>query len=109
VIELRSSSVQAHLEIRFALDAAPPGVRGDPGQLGPHVRVNAISPGAVPTEIMMTALELKQDDLPALERTLRLPMRRLGTPEDLGAAVLYPTSPASGWVTGQVIRVAGIP
>jgi NAD(P)-dependent dehydrogenase (short-subunit alcohol dehydrogenase family) len=78
-------------------------------EVGPRVRVNAISPGAVPTEIMMTALKLKHEDLPALEKTLRLPMRRLGTPEDLGAAVLFFCSPASSWVTGQTLRVAGMP
>ena len=76
-------------------------------EVGPKVRVNTISPGAVPTEIMMTALKLKREDLPALEKNLRLPMRRLGTPEDLGAAVLYFSSPASSWVTGQVLKVAG--
>jgi NAD(P)-dependent dehydrogenase (short-subunit alcohol dehydrogenase family) len=78
-------------------------------ELGPRVRVNAISPGAVPTEIMMTALKLKQSDLPAFEKAIRLPMRRLGTPEDLGAAVLFFVSPASSWVTGQVLKVAGAP
>ncbi len=78
-------------------------------ELGPRVRVNAISPGAVPTEIMMSALKLKAEDLPKLEKTLRLPMRRLGTPEDLGAAVLFFSSPASSWVTGQILKVAGTP
>ena len=34
-------------------------------------------------------------------------MRRLGTPEDLGAAALYLASPASSWVTGQVLAVTG--
>ena len=76
-------------------------------ELGPRIRVNAISPGAVPTEIMMTALGLKHSDLAALERGLRLPLGRLGTPEDLGAAVLYFASPASSWVTGQVLKVTG--
>ena len=76
-------------------------------ELGPRVRVNAIMPGAVPTEIMMTAMKLEDADLPKLERMLRLPMRRLGTPEDLGAAVLYLVSPASAWVTGQVLSVDG--
>jgi len=36
-----------------------------------------------------------------------LPMRRLGTPEDLGAAVLYLVAPASSWVTGHVLVVTG--
>ena len=49
-------------------------------ELGPRIRVNCIMPGAVPTEIMMTAMKLEENDLPALEKRLRLPMRRLGTP-----------------------------
>lgn len=76
-------------------------------ELGPRIRVNCIMPGAVPTEIMMKALNLSDDDLPRVEKMLRLPMRRLGTPEDLGAAVLYFASPASSWVTGQIISVDG--
>lgn len=76
-------------------------------ELGPRIRVNCIMPGAVPTEIMMKALRLEDDDLPKLEKMLRLPMRRLGTPEDLGQAVLYFVSPASSWVTGQVIGIDG--
>jgi NAD(P)-dependent dehydrogenase (short-subunit alcohol dehydrogenase family) len=56
---------------------------------------------------MMTAMKLEDNDLPRLEKLLRLPMRRLGTPEDLGAAVLYFVSPASGWVTGQMLSVDG--
>jgi NAD(P)-dependent dehydrogenase (short-subunit alcohol dehydrogenase family) len=76
-------------------------------ELGPRIRVNGIMPGAVPTEIMMEALDLKEDDLPSLEKALRLPMRRLGTPDDLGAAALYFASPASSWVTGQILSVSG--
>ncbi len=76
-------------------------------ELGPRIRVNCIMPGAVPTEIMMTAMRLEDKDLPNLEKRLRLPAGRLGTPEDLGAAVLYLVSPASAWVTGQVIAVDG--
>ena len=76
-------------------------------ELGPRVKVNCVMPGAVPTEIMMQALKLKDGDLPGLEKMLRLPSGRLGTPRDLGAAVLYLLSPAAEWVTGQNIRVSG--
>jgi len=76
-------------------------------ELGPRIRVNCIMPGAVPTEIMMKAMKLEEKDLPGLEKMLRLPAGRLGTPRDLGAAVLYLTSPASEWVTGQCIRISG--
>ena len=76
-------------------------------ELGPRIRVNCIMPGAVPTEIMMKAMRLEEGDLPRLEKILRLPMRRLGTPEDLGLAALYLVSPASSWVTGQIIGIDG--
>jgi len=76
-------------------------------ELGPRVRVNCIMPGAVPTEIMMEALKLTTDDLPRLERALRLPAGRLGTPTDLGAAALFLCSPGASWVTGQVISIDG--
>ena len=76
-------------------------------ELGPRIRVNCVMPGAVPTEIMMTAMNLTEAVLPKLEQRLRLPMGRLGTPEDLGAAVLYLVSPASSWVTGQILSVDG--
>lgn len=76
-------------------------------ELGPRIRVNGIMPGAVPTEIMMTALDLAEDDLPRLERMLRLPTGRLGTPADLGAATLFLCSPGASWVTGQVISIDG--
>ncbi len=76
-------------------------------ELAPRVRVNAVSPGVVPTEVTMASLGLRDSDLPALEKGLRLPLRRLGTPADLAAAVLYFASSASNWVTGQVLKVTG--
>lgn len=76
-------------------------------ELGPKVRVNAVLPGFVPTEVMMAAMNIGHNELPDLEKMLKLPAGRLGKPEDLGAAVLYLCSPAAAWVTGQCIRVAG--
>ncbi len=76
-------------------------------ELGPRIRVNCIMPGFVPTEIMMTALKITEDDLPGIEKMLKLPAGRLGTPRDLGAAALYLLAPSSEWVTGQVIRISG--
>ena len=76
-------------------------------ELGPRVRVNCIMPGAVPTEIMMKALRLEDKDLPQLEKALRTPAGRLGTPEDLGAAALFLASPAASWVTGENVSISG--
>ncbi len=52
-------------------------------------------------------MRLGETDLPGLERVLRLAMRRVGNPEDLGNAVLYVVSPASGWVSDQILAVDG--
>lgn len=76
-------------------------------ELGPRIRVNCVMPGLVPTAIAMKALNLTDEDLPAVERRLRLPAGRLGKPEDLGAAILYFVSPAGAWVTGECIAISG--
>ncbi len=76
-------------------------------ELAPRIRVNAVLPGLVPTDIVMESLQLTADDLPALEASLNIPAGRLGRPEDLGNAILYFVSPASEWVTGECINVSG--
>lgn len=75
-------------------------------EFAPHVRVNGIAPGYVPTEVMMTALNM---DVPSLERMAekRVPLKRLGTPDDMASAAIYLASEAGSWVTGQTITVAG--
>jgi NAD(P)-dependent dehydrogenase (short-subunit alcohol dehydrogenase family) len=46
---------------------------------------------------------------PDIEQQLidRTPMGRIGTPEDIAAAVLYFVSPAAAWVTGARLVVDG--
>ena len=75
-------------------------------ELAPRVRVNGVAPGMVPTEVMMTALDM---DVSSLEQVAekRTPMKRLGTPDDIASAALYLASDAGGWVTGQIITVSG--
>jgi NAD(P)-dependent dehydrogenase (short-subunit alcohol dehydrogenase family) len=75
-------------------------------ELAPAIRVNGIAPGFVPTEVMMTALQM---DVPALERMAEkaIPLKRLGTPDDMAAAAIYLASDAGSWVTGQILTVAG--
>ncbi len=77
-------------------------------ELGPQkIRVNAVLPGFVPTETVKEALSMKDEDFGPLLEQLNLPVGRLGTPQDIGSCVLYLVAPASEWVTGQCLRIAG--
>lgn len=76
-------------------------------ELAPRIRVNAVSPGVVPTEVFMEFFEVTEDDLPELAGKLGVPLGRMGTPDDMAAAVVYLASPAASWVTGHVLSVNG--
>lgn len=76
-------------------------------ELGPDIRVNAVAPGAVPTDIFYEVMKLTPEDLPQYAKDTGVPLERLGTPADIAAAVLYLASPASSWVTGEIITVSG--
>ncbi len=76
-------------------------------ELAPRVRVNCICPGWIETDIMMTAMNFTQDDLPKVAKNI--PMRKMGEPMDVGMAALYFASPAAAWVTGQIIDISGGP
>lgn len=69
-----------------------------------RIRVNTVSPGPVATEAFVDVLGVS-DQLAALASTI--PLGRMGTIDDIGAAVLYLVSPAASWVTGQNLLVAG--
>lgn len=75
------------------------------------VRVNALCPGTVPTELVRrTLIERSVAGTPeeALEAAARsYPMRRLGDPEDVAQAVVYLASTESAWITGTAIPVDG--
>jgi 7-alpha-hydroxysteroid dehydrogenase len=70
----------------------------------PKVRVNAVSVGATRTEALSFVTAM-----PGVEEAMvaRTPLGRLGEPEDIALAVLYLASPASAWVTGQVLAIDG--
>ncbi|NBU94925.1 MAG: SDR family oxidoreductase [Actinobacteria bacterium] len=76
-------------------------------ELAPNIRVNAVSPGPVPTENFVESTGYTGDRVEMIDKQLRIPLGRLGTDRDIGAAVVFLASPAASWVTGQVLLVNG--
>jgi 7-alpha-hydroxysteroid dehydrogenase len=72
--------------------------------LAPRIRVNAIAVGAAATSALDIVLT---DDglLRQLEQST--PLRRIGDPLEVAAAVVFLASPASGYITGKVLEVDG--
>jgi NAD(P)-dependent dehydrogenase (short-subunit alcohol dehydrogenase family) len=68
------------------------------------VRVNAIAPGTVETELMRDLASL--DDLERLAAE-RIPMRRLGRPDEIAAAVAFLSSSEASYITGHVLVADG--
>jgi len=75
-------------------------------ELAPSIRVNGVSPGFVPTEVMMTALSPDEEKL-AQMADRRIPLKRLGRPDDMGSAAVFLASEAGSWITGQTLTVSG--
>jgi gluconate 5-dehydrogenase len=72
---------------------------------GEGVRVNAIAPGWIHSDMMARALK---DDPARRDRILsRTPLKRFGAPRDIGWAAVYLCSPAAEFVTGVVLPVDG--
>ncbi len=71
-------------------------------ELGPHVRVNAIAPGVIDTELAAEVVAARRQLL--LDQ---LPLRRLGTPDDVAAAALFLATDQSAWMTGQALVIDG--
>jgi 3-oxoacyl-[acyl-carrier protein] reductase len=68
-------------------------------ELGPHgITVNAVSPSGIPSDLL---------DQLGLSPSAERPARRVGTPADVAAAVVYLASEAAGYVTGQELSVNG--
>jgi len=68
------------------------------------IRVNGIAPGLVPTKI--TAVTTQHPE--RLEASLKsIPLRRLGTPEDMAGVAMFLASPLSAYITGQTLVVDG--
>jgi len=72
---------------------------------GDHISVNAIAPGFFPSK--MTASVVDLDNVESNADVLSPLGQRIGTPEDIGGAVIYLSSRAGAWLSGVTIAVGG--
>jgi NAD(P)-dependent dehydrogenase (short-subunit alcohol dehydrogenase family) len=70
--------------------------------LSPGVRVNAIAPGLVKTDLARALWESGEELIAS-----RMPLKRLGVPDDIAAAALFLASDLASWITGQTLVVDG--
>jgi NAD(P)-dependent dehydrogenase (short-subunit alcohol dehydrogenase family) len=70
--------------------------------LAPGVRVNAIAPGLVKTAFARALWEPAEETI-----ARRMPLRRLGEPDDIAGAALFLVSDLASWITGQTLVVDG--
>lgn len=75
------------------------------GPLG--IRVNAVAPGIVPTDLFAAAATTTGGKNDMERRASTTPLRRAGTPADIGAVVAFLLSEDSAYMTGQVLSVDG--
>ena len=80
-----------------ALDLAPKGVR-----------VNAVNPGVVVTNLHRRSGMDEGKYAEFLERSKTThPLGRVGTPEEIAGVIAFLLSPASGWITGETVAIDG--
>jgi 3-oxoacyl-[acyl-carrier protein] reductase len=67
-----------------------------------NIRVNAVAPGMILTEML---LSMPEDTLEAFKQNA--PLKRLGTPEEVAKLYLFLASDDASYISGEVIRIDG--
>jgi len=110
IINISSMASQYGIPLVMAYTASKSGVEGMTRamavELSPFgIRVNCIAPGFIATDMSAKALD---NDPERKNKVLsRTPMRKLGSPSDIGETAYFLASDASKFITGTVIPVDG--
>ncbi len=74
-------------------------------ELAPHgINVNAVAPGTTATEMTRTSLASEEG---VAWQLARIPMGRVGQPDDIASVVLFLCSPEAGYITGHTLVADG--
>jgi 3-oxoacyl-[acyl-carrier protein] reductase len=67
-----------------------------------HITVNAVAPGFIETDMTQSVVNAAGDQIKK-----KIPVKRLGTPDDIANAVLFLASEESSYITGHILTVDG--
>lgn len=67
-----------------------------------HITVNTVAPGFIDTDMTRALTEEQRAGL-----LQKIPLERLGAPEDIAQTVLFLASPGAGYITGETLHVNG--
>lgn len=87
---------------KAGIDAMTKSLAVEWGRYG--IRLNAIAPGTIPTEGMFARLRPGENN-PEAAAAARNPMKRIGTPQDIGDLAAFLLSPI--WINGETIALDG--
>jgi NAD(P)-dependent dehydrogenase (short-subunit alcohol dehydrogenase family) len=77
-------------------------------EFAPHnIRVNAIGPGPIDTPLLRKRATREEEDAALKANVARIPMGRLGRPEEVAYVVDFLLSEKSSYITGQIIHPNG--
>ncbi|OYQ36647.1 oxidoreductase [Flavobacterium cyanobacteriorum] len=93
-----------HSSIAMAKAALEGLTRSLAAELAPKIRVNCIAPSLTDTPLSEKFLGTPEKRDAAQNRN---PAKKIGTPQDLAAAIAFLLSSQSAWITGQVLAVDG--
>lgn len=105
-----SSTAGQRGESLHAQYAAPKGaiismVKGLSTELAPYnILVNCVAPGWVDTDMARPVLDVPEE---AAKVFAAIPLRRVGTPEEIAGPVLFMAGPHSTFITGEILNVNG--
>jgi NAD(P)-dependent dehydrogenase (short-subunit alcohol dehydrogenase family) len=106
IVQISSDAGRAGVAFGISLyGASKSGIEGFIRHLSQEVAKDGVTVNALSLGVMANAIQNEDETLRRLSRAV--PVRRLGTPEDVGAAVVYLASDEASFLTGQTIHLNG--
>lgn len=93
-----------HTQVAASKGAIEGLVRSLAAELAPKIRVNGIAPSLTDTPL---ASRLLSSDEKKQVNAERHPLKKIGVPSDIAAAVVFLLSDNASWITGQILHVDG--